>query len=109
MVNNNKDDVVGNGVSESDTLNNSSDDESLKELEVSEEVLVVNEIERVCKESLSEYSRQRANFPYGVSEVKTSQVFYEDEGSSGGDMWSPNGPFMFMVYLVQPGCVLMIM
>ena len=64
-------------------------------VEVSEEVLVVNVIERVCKGSLSEYGEQRANFPYGVCGLKAPQGFNEDKGSSGGDMRSPNGPFMF--------------
>ena len=64
-------------------------------VEVSGKVISVNDLEREWKESLSEYVGQRANFPYGVCGVKTPQVFNEDEGSSGGDEVSPNGPFMF--------------
>ena len=73
-------------------------------VEVSDEVIVVDEIERVCKESLSEYGGQRANFPCGVSGVKTQQVLLEDKGSSRvyvRDMWSPNGPLVFCVN--EPG------
>ena len=39
------DDVIENGVSESDTLNNDSNDESLMGVEVSGEVISVNELE----------------------------------------------------------------
>ena len=74
MTNNNNDDVIENGVSESDTLNNNSDEESLMGVEVRDEVLVADEIERVCKESLSEYGGETANFPSGVSGVKTPQA-----------------------------------
>ena len=76
-------------------MNNYSVDESLIRVEVSGEVLVVDEIERVCEESLNENVGQRANFPYGVSGVKNPQVFFEDESSFRGyvgDTVSPNGP-----------------
>ena len=55
-------------------------------------------IEREREERLGEYGGQRANFPCGISGVKTPHVFYEDEGSSSGyvgDMVSPKGPLSF--------------
>ena len=56
VADDNNDDVIENGVSEIDTLNNNSDEESLMGVEVRDEVLVADEIERVCKESLSAVS-----------------------------------------------------
>ena len=88
-------DVIENMVSESDTLNNDSGDESLVGVEISDEVVVVNESEREREERLGEYGGQRANFPCSISGVKTPHVFYEDKGSSRGyvgDMVSPKGP-----------------
>ena len=43
-------------------------------------------------------TRQRANFPCVVGEVKASQVFCEDKGSSRiylGNKWSANNLFMY--------------
>ena len=95
LDNYNSDDVSENGVSENDTLNNSSDDENIMGVEVSGEVISVNELEREWKESLSEYGGQRANFPYGICGVKAPQVFIEDESSSVGDEVSPKTPLSF--------------
>ena len=51
-------DVIENVVSECDTLNNDSDDESLVGVEISDEVVVVNESEREREEKLDEYGGQ---------------------------------------------------
>ena len=99
MMNKNNKDVVENGVSKSDTVNNSSDEENIMGVEGSEGVIIsVNELEREWKESLSGCWGQRANFPCVVCEEKASQVFLEDVSSSRvsmGDKWSANSPFMF--------------
>ena len=87
MTNNNGD-IIENVVSESCILNNGSDDEILLGVEVSEEE-VVNEFERVCEVRLGEQEGQRANFPCGISGVRTPHVVNEDKGSSRcymGDM-----------------------
>ena len=73
-------DIIKDVVVESKVMNNGSYEESLMGVEVNDEVTVVNEIERVCEESLDEYVGERANFPCGVSGVKTPQLFYEDKG-----------------------------
>ena len=67
---------------------------------VNGEVTVIDESESEGKESLSEYSEQRANFPSGIVGVKTPKLLFEDEGSSRvyvGDVWSPNDPLVFCV------------
>ena len=87
-------------VLEDNSVDIGSDNEILMRVEVNGEEIVVDEIERGCKESLSEYGGQRANFPSGISGVKTPQMVFEDEGSSRiyvGDMWSPNDPLVFCV------------
>ena len=61
---------------------------------------------------LGENEGQRANFPCVVSGVRTPHVVYEDKGSSRGyvgDMVSPNGPLIFVIYLVKPLGVLVIL
>ena len=74
MLNNNKD-VFEKGVSKSDTVGNSGDDESVNLVEFIEGVVVsVNELEREWRESLGEYCGWRANFSR-VGEVKASHVF----------------------------------
>ena len=73
MINNNGD-VIKNVVSESEVLNNDSDDEVLMGVQISYEVVVVDEIGRECDERLGEYVGQRANFPCGISGVKTPHV-----------------------------------
>ena len=85
MINNN-DDIVEKVVLESKILNNGSDDEIVVGVEVSGEV-AVDDIERECEVRLGEHEWQRANFPCGLSGVRTPHVVFEDKGSSRGVMW----------------------
>ena len=56
-------DIIENGVSEIDTFNKSSDDVSIKLVEISNGVVMsVGELEREWEESLNEFGVQRANF-----------------------------------------------
>ena len=73
MINNNGD-IIKNVVSESYILNNGSDGEILVGVDVSEED-VVNEFERECEVRLGEWKGQRANFPHGLSGVKTCLLY----------------------------------
>ena len=100
MLNKNNGYIVENGVSKNDTVSDSSDNESLKSVEVNDGVLVsIDELERGYEESLMGYGGQRVNFPCGICEVKASQVLYEDKGSLLvylGDKRSANiSPFMY--------------
>ena len=100
----NKDKVSSSGNDDKINKNNSvdvgSNNESLMRVEVHGEVIVVDESESGGKESLNEYSEQRANFPSGIVGVKTPKLLFEEEGSSRvyvGDVWSPNDPLVFCV------------
>ena len=65
-----------------------SNSEILMRIEVNGEVTVVDESESGGKESLSEYSEQRANFSSDIVGVKTPKLLFEEEGSS---MWETCG------------------
>ena len=84
--------IIKNVVLESKMLNNGSDDEIIVEIEISDEVVVVDEKERVCEERLSEYTAQRANFPWVINGVKTPHVVYEDKEFR--DIVSQSGPLI---------------
>ena len=70
-----------NVVSKSDTVNNSSNSESRKLVDVSnEEVISTDELEKETRDSLNVEYEQRANFPCSIYEVNASQVLYKDKG-----------------------------
>ena len=72
-----------NGVSKSDTVDNSSDNESRMRVEVDQGLLVsVYDLEREYRDSLNVDYEQRANFSCGIGEGKASQVLLEDKSSS---------------------------
>ena len=64
MLNNNNKDIVENVVPKSDIVSNSSNDESIKLVEVIEGIVVTgDELEREWRDSLKEYWGWRADFP----------------------------------------------
>ena len=80
-LNKNNDDVAENGVSKSDTVDNSEKEIRMR-VEVDHGLLVsVYDLEREYSGSLNVEGEQRANF-YGVKcEAETSQVLLEDKSS----------------------------
>ena len=98
LNNNNNKEIFENGVSKSDTISNSRNDESIKSVEVRNGVVMsIDELERGYEESLRGYEGQRANFPCGICEGEASQML-EDKGSSRvfvGGKWSPKCPLIF--------------
>ena len=72
--------IVENGVSKSDTLS-SSDNENIRGVEVSSDGVLVSviELKREYEESFSGYQGQRVNFSH-VGEVKASRVFLGGRG-----------------------------
>ena len=93
-------DVIENGVSKSDTVDNSSNIERRKLVDVSKKVVIsIDELEKEWRDSLNAEYKKRANFSCSIYEVNASQVLYEDKGSLlvylGDKRSANNSPFMY--------------